>query len=171
MPRPGPEGRPGSGLLPPLLLGGGQNPHPAKSIVVNCPFSALEGAPRPPSCGPGPAGFGLEVVFTKPRSTKGGSVHPRKDGGPKDKQNEALCSAVLGDPELKGKADFCVPILVPAKMAYPLWERVSPELAELGVLKPGRNRRGQQQFRDRDICVVQFDEQSDGRSILRLSRG
>ena len=45
---------------------------------VNCPFSGLEGARRPLVYGPEPAGFGPEVVFTKPRFAKGGVVHPRQ---------------------------------------------------------------------------------------------
>ena len=46
--------------------------------LVNCPFSVLERAPRPPFYGLEPARFGPEVVFTKPRFTKGGFVHPPK---------------------------------------------------------------------------------------------
>ena len=45
--------------------------------LVNCPFSGLGRAPRPPFYGPAPARFGPEGVFTKPRFAKGRFVHPR----------------------------------------------------------------------------------------------
>merc|ERR1712113_1336848 len=57
-------------------VGGGQNPHPATSISELSVFG-FRAAPRPPFYGLEPARFGPEVVFTKPRFTKGGFGNPR----------------------------------------------------------------------------------------------
>ena len=46
---------------------------------MNCPFSVLERAPRPPFYGLEPARLGPEVVFTKPRFAIGGFGNPRKE--------------------------------------------------------------------------------------------
>lgn len=74
------------------------------------------------------------------------------DAGPEDKMNRPVCEAILADAGQRQLADYCVPLLVPQRFAFNIWERMPPDLAGWC---PGCNRWGEQQWAGRDLWVVQ----------------
>jgi len=84
--------------------------------------------------------------------------------GPSHPLNKLVCDAILQNEAHSGKADYCIPMLVPERFAYGIWQRTTPDLA--GQIELGCNRWNELQWEGRDVYVVQLTEEGKVNSVM-----
>jgi hypothetical protein len=70
--------------------------------------------------------------------------------GPQDPDNAKVCAGILSNDLFRGRADFCIPIMVHAEDVYDIWVRCMPGLN----VEYGCNRWGEVQWPGRDVRVI-----------------